>query len=786
MCRPPTATGYSCDAQALYNAGAKHYVHPDLARPGINTRAAPMIVTAGRLGVGRAAGPFSPALPGAAAPSAAPAGESAPSPGTPAYLQQAYDLTALAATAGSGDRVAIVDAYVDSQAETDLNEYRVKFGLPRCEHANGCFTQVNESGGPPSPEACEPRSECEGWGVETSLDMDAVSAICPNCSIVLVEGRNAQEALATADSEAYTLGVSQVTDSWSGPLRLGLASSYGAVATVAASGDEGQWGTARTPEVPYPAAEDTVTAVGATKLLPPGVSGAAAARGVQESVWFEIIHREVAGTGSGCSPEAKPSWQLQTLCSGRSANDIAADGDPETGLMVYDPGAQGSQAGWLVVGGTSLSAPLTAAYYALIGRGTGDGSGEWDYANAARLNDVISGSNGSCGTLLCNAGPGYDGPTGNGSISGDAVLGAPGVAGASQVSGGYATCVSTSSVALSAGVYPNGLATEYWWEYGATTAYGQQTKAGAVGEAAPASGSGGVLPVGGAIEGLSAGTTYHYRLVARNADGTTYGYDSEFTVGAPGQPETKVPPAVTAAPTAKASVSSAAITAQVAPGNEEVNYTVEYGTSSAYGKETTVQHLPAGCAGVPAAAQLEGLQPATTYHVKLIATSAAGRAESADETFTTEAQPAPAPAPREPAGARPPEVGQAATPAAGTTVHPAAAPAAAQRTAQALARIVKVKVSGTNLIVTAHRPAGGSGKVSVLLQLTSDGKVLKAKRLALPAGASKTVKLKLTPALAALRQQAKRFTVQVVLRQAPVGKHGRAGKILASRSVTVR
>ena len=68
---------------------------------------------------------------------------------------------------------------------------------------------------------------------------------------------------------------------------------------------------------------------------------------------------------------------------------------------------------------------------------------------------------------------------------------------------------------------------------------------------------------------------------------------------------------MTAAPTAKASVNAAAITAQVAPGNDEVGYTVEYGTSTAYGKETVVQHLPPGCAGVSAAAQLEGLQPAT-------------------------------------------------------------------------------------------------------------------------------------------------------------------------------
>jgi hypothetical protein len=71
--------------------------------------------------------------------------------------------------------------------------------------------------------------------------------------------------------------------------------------------------------------------------------------------------------------------------------------------------------GWLVFGGTSVGAPLVAAAYALAGNGASAGAA---YANAAWLNDVTSGSNGSCGTYLCNARPGYDGPTGLGTPSG--------------------------------------------------------------------------------------------------------------------------------------------------------------------------------------------------------------------------------------------------------------------------------------------------------------------------------------------------------------------------------
>ena len=114
------------------------------------------------------------------------------------------------------------------------------------------------------------------------------------------------------------------------------------------------------------------------------------------------------------------------------------------------------------------------------------------------------------------------------------------------------------------------------------------------------------------------------------------------------------------------------------------------------------------------------------------------------------------------------------------------APTPATGTAGPLARIASVKVSGAALVVRTGRSGGGSGTVAVLLQLRQHGKALKAVRLTLPAGATKTVRLKSTPALAALRRHAKHFTVQLVLREATGHKHGRAGKILASRTVRVR
>ncbi len=108
---------------------------------------------------------------------------SAPGAGTPAYLQQAYDLTYLSQTAGAGDTVAVVDVGDDLNAQGDLATYRSTYGLPPCTTANGCFTKVNGSGAAsplPSPAGSD-------WESEISLDLDAVSALCPNCHILLVE-----------------------------------------------------------------------------------------------------------------------------------------------------------------------------------------------------------------------------------------------------------------------------------------------------------------------------------------------------------------------------------------------------------------------------------------------------------------------------------------------------------------------------------------------------------------------------------------------------------------------
>jgi subtilase family serine protease len=314
-----------------------------------------------------------------------------PSGYNPPDLQSAYKLPY--ATAGSGQTVAIVDAYNDPNAESDLGVYRSQFGLTACTTANGCFRKVNQTGG-----TNYPRGD-KGWAEEISLDLDMVSAICPNCHILLVEAStNSFSNLSTAVDEAATLGANEISNSYGGSefsSEVSAQSHYNhaGIAITASSGDSGYG-------VQFPAASQYVTAVGGTTL-----NRASNTRGWSETVW--------SGAGSGCSAYIpKPSWQTDSGCSRRTVADVAADADPNTGVSVYDTY---HETGWLVFGGTSVASPIIASVYALAGNAVSVNYGSYSYSHTSSLFDVTSGSNGSCGgSYLCTGEVGYDGPTGNG------------------------------------------------------------------------------------------------------------------------------------------------------------------------------------------------------------------------------------------------------------------------------------------------------------------------------------------------------------------------------------
>jgi hypothetical protein len=437
----------------------------------------------------------------------------------PADLQSAYALPS--ATAGAGRTIAIVDAYDNPYAESDLGVYRSQYGLPPCTTANGCFKKVNQSGG-----TTPPRGDV-GWGQEIALDLDAASAVCPNCKLLLVEAASNGfgDLLAAEDYAAAHATV--VSNSWGAPeFSSETTSTYAShfnhpgVPITVSSGDDGYG-------VQFPAASGYVTAVGGTSL-----DRAPTARGWSESAW--------SGSGSGCSAYvAKPAWQADAGCARRTVADVSAVADPNTGVAVYDTYGSG---GWLVFGGTSLSAPLVAGAYALAGdAGTVAYSGAYFYSRLSRVFDVTSGSNGSCGgSYLCVAGPGFDGPTGLGSPSGAANTPPPS---APTATTGTASAVGTTTATLGGTVNPNGQATTYHFEYGPTTAYGASIP---VPDASAGSGTS-AQAVSAAPTGLSASTTYHFRLVATSAGGTASGADASFTTGAVVTPP---PTSGTAAPNA--------------------------------------------------------------------------------------------------------------------------------------------------------------------------------------------------------------------------------------------
>ncbi|MGW1157642.1 hypothetical protein ACWD48_05245 [Streptomyces sp. NPDC002519] len=328
--------------------------------------------------------------------------DTTPSGYGPSDLQSAYNLPS--STAGSGRTVAIVDAMDDPNAESDLAAYRSQYNLPACTTANGCFRKVNQSGGTTYPSADS------GWAGEISLDLDMVSAACPQCHIMLVEASSANMTdIGTAENEAVALGAKYVSNSFGGtedPAETTADVQYfnhPGVAITVSTGDSGYG-------AQYPATSPYVTAVGGTSL-----SRASNSRGWSESVWSTD---STDGTGSGCSAdEAKPTWQSDTGCGKRTVADVSAVADPATGVAVYDTyGASG----WDVYGGTSASSPLIAATYALAGTPTANSyPSSYPYGHRPALNDVTTGSDGTCSpSYLCTAGTGYDGPTGLGTPNG--------------------------------------------------------------------------------------------------------------------------------------------------------------------------------------------------------------------------------------------------------------------------------------------------------------------------------------------------------------------------------
>jgi hypothetical protein len=322
---------------------------------------------------------------------------------TPATIKSYLGLSGT----GSGQTIAIVDAYDDPNIAADLAKFDSTFALP----APASFTKVTQTGatsGFPTADAT--------WSLEIALDVEWAHAVAPAAGILLVEAKSSTFAdMDTAISyAAKQSAVTVISNSWgaaefSGETTLDTYCKQSAKLCVFATGDNGNPGT-------YPAYSPYVLAVGGTTL-----SLASDASVSSEAAW--------AYSGGGVSLyETKPSYQGGTVTK-RGTPDVSFDADPATGFAVYDSVPYSGQSGWFQMGGTSAGAPQWAAIIAAAdqlrkaaGKAVFSGTSTKSaymansdiYGITTSIADITAGpTNGACGTV-CTPATGFDFVTGRG------------------------------------------------------------------------------------------------------------------------------------------------------------------------------------------------------------------------------------------------------------------------------------------------------------------------------------------------------------------------------------
>jgi Glycosyl hydrolase family 76 len=186
--------------------------------------------------------------------------------------------------------------------------------------------------------------------------------------------------------------------------------------------------------------------------------------------------------------------------------------------------------------------------------------------------------------------------------------------------------ISQTGARLSGTVKTRGHSTTYYLQYGRTTAYGSTTPSRSAGSSTTA------VHISASVGGLTASTTYHYRVVARNEFGTARGADKTFTTL--GKPPTALPGGPDSI-----TQSAATVNAWVNTHGHSTTYRFQYGRTAAYGSTTSSQPTGAGTVPVRVSATLGRLTASTTYHYRVIASNAYGTTRSSDRTFTTRGKP---------------------------------------------------------------------------------------------------------------------------------------------------
>jgi hypothetical protein len=340
---------------------------------------------------------------------------------TPAQIKKAYGLDSITLSGGvkgdgSGQTIAIVDAFDDPNILNDLKTFDKQFSLK-----DPAFTKVSQTGSTTNL----PAKDAE-WSQEIALDVEWAHAIAPGAKIMLVEAKsdNLKDLEIAVDFARHATGVSVVSTSWgtdqapvqSDNSHFTTPAGHQGVTFVASSGDYGN--------ATWPAISSNVLAVGGTTLHLNSTGGYG-----DETAWNE--------SGGGVAHnEPEPSFQSKLLTlGGRGAPDVSYNANPWTGYAVYDSVPDGGESGWQVIGGTSAGAPQWAAIVAIAnqgrvlkGAGTLDGATgtlpalysldtQSNYANA--FHDIISG-----GHFFGRAKPNYDLATGLGTPKGQTVINA--------------------------------------------------------------------------------------------------------------------------------------------------------------------------------------------------------------------------------------------------------------------------------------------------------------------------------------------------------------------------
>lgn len=184
-----------------------------------------------------------------------------------------------------------------------------------------------------------------------------------------------------------------------------------------------------------------------------------------------------------------------------------------------------------------------------------------------------------------------------------------------------ASSVSSSGAQLNGTVNPNGVVTSWHFQYGTTTAYGSSTETYSAGAGSQP------VAVSAKLSGLVPAAAYHFRLVATSSAGTGTGVDLSFANASP-------PLAATGSaegPTAN----SVTLTGSLDPHGLATKWYFQYGTTTSYGSQSTTVSVAASNASEAVTAAISKLAPSTTYHYRLVATSAAGTSNGSDVTFTT-------------------------------------------------------------------------------------------------------------------------------------------------------